>query len=367
VDTLGAENNKSFKDLMETVVAPDLCTVCGTCIAVCPYNALILREESFKRLKLDELEVTADIYRSIEDLCEKCGFCYYNCPEVMFNLEKTEQDKFGAPAETVLGHILEAHMAQAADKEILENAQCGGVATALLKYMLDSGFADAAVAVSSANEQPWKPRPTVIVNSKNLWKTQKTKYTPAATVIGAKSALYEWVRSKLAMVATPCQVRGMWTADISPKGYTRILQSTELIIGLFCFGTYPYNDLFRKFLQKSQGIDPSRISKLDLDTEKMRVYVDGELKLEVHRRQLHKYLRKSCRRCHDFTNRLADISLGGVGTPEEWTTVLVRTERGRRIFNDALSKGAIIAKPLPDDALKKIEELAKLKFEAGAT
>jgi coenzyme F420-reducing hydrogenase beta subunit len=153
---------------MEEVVVPDLCTVCGTCIAVCPYNALVLREESFKRLKLNELEVTRDIYRSIEDLCEKCGFCYYNCPEIMFNMEKSEQNEFGASAETVIGHVLEAYMAQATDMEILENAQCEGVATALLKYMLENGLADAAVTVSSTEGQPWKPRPTVITNLKNL-------------------------------------------------------------------------------------------------------------------------------------------------------------------------------------------------------
>jgi ferredoxin len=55
---------KSFSDLMKEVVTPELCTVCGTCIAACPYNALILREESFSRLELQELEVTQDIYES---------------------------------------------------------------------------------------------------------------------------------------------------------------------------------------------------------------------------------------------------------------------------------------------------------------
>mgnify|MGYP000680997079 CR=1 FL=1 len=69
-----------------------LCTICGTCVAVCPYNVLVLREESFKRLELHELEVTHDIYESIEKLCQQCGYCYYNCPVVSFNLEKAEKN-----------------------------------------------------------------------------------------------------------------------------------------------------------------------------------------------------------------------------------------------------------------------------------
>ena len=365
MNKLGEIKDKSFGDLMKDVVTPGLCTVCGTCIAVCPYNVLILRGESFKRLELHELEVTRGIYNCIEDLCEQCGFCYYNCPEIMFNLEKAE-DEFGAVAKDELGHFLKAFTAQATNKKTLMNAQCGGVATALLKHVLENKLVEAAVAVTATEHPAWKPKPIVITDPKDLWKVQKTKYTPAATVIGVDSALYEWCRSKIAVVATPCQVHGIHTANISPKGYSRILQSTELIIGLFCYGTYRYNDLFIEFLAKKHGIIPSSINKIDLDTEKMRVYENNELKLEVHRRQLRRYLRKSCRNCRDFTNRLADISLGGVGSLEKWTTVLIRTERGRKIFEEAVEKGHIEAKPLSDGALEKIKELARLKLKAGA-
>lgn len=356
---------KSFSDLMNEVVTPGLCTVCGTCVAACPYNALILREESFKRLELYELEVTRDIYKSIEHLCEKCGFCYYNCPEIMFNLEKAEKEEFGAVAKDELGHFLKAYMAQATDKKILKNAQCGGVATALLKYTLENKLVDATVAVTSTEHPAWKPKPMVITDPKNLWKVQKTKYTPAATVIGVSSALYEWVRFRIAVVATPCQVRGTWTTKISPKGYSKIFNSIKLIIGLFCYGTYLYNDLFIKFLAKKHGITPSSVNKIDLDTEKIRVYVDNELELEAHRRQLRKHLRKSCRHCRDFTNRLADVSLGGVGSPEKWTTVLIRTERGRKVFEYAVQERYIKAKPLSDGGLRKIRELARLKLSEG--
>jgi len=364
---LNEVEDRSFGDLIKEVVEPGHCTVCGTCVAVCPYHALTLRGESFRRLDLDELEVTRNTYKSIEDLCQRCGFCYYNCPELWFNLEKAEGKAFGAVAKDELGHFREAVMAQATDRRILDNAQCGGAATALLKYMLEYELVDAAVTVASTERTGWKPQPTVIVNSRDLLKTQKTKYTPAATVMGVKSALYEWVRSRVAFVATPCQVRGIWTADTSPKGYTRMLNSTELIIGSFCYGTYPYNDLFRKLLVGKHKIYPSSISKIDLDTEKMRVYANSELKLEIHRSQLRRFLRKSCENCHDFTNRLADVSVGGVGSPEKWTTVLIRTERGKRIFEDAEKEGYLRTESLPDQALEDVRSLARLKHEEGAT
>lgn len=181
------------------------------------------------------------------------------------------EDEFGTVAKDELGHFLKACMAQATDKKILKNAQCGGVATALLKYTLENKLVDAAVAVTATEHPAWKPKPMVITDPKNLWKVQKTKYTPAATVIGISSALCEYKRSKIAVVATPCQVRGIWTTKTIPKGCSKTFSSIKLIIGLFCYGTYLYNDLFIKFLAKKHGIIPSSINKIDLDTEKIRV------------------------------------------------------------------------------------------------
>jgi coenzyme F420 hydrogenase subunit beta len=300
---------------------------------------------------------------SLNNLCEQCGFCYHNCPEITFNLKKAEEEAYATKVKDELGYFLKAYMAQSTDKKILKNAQCGGVATALLKYMLEKKLVDAAVVVATTDYSAWKPKPMVITNSKDLWKGQKTKYTPAGQVIGVSSALYEWKRSRIAVVATPCQIRGIWTTKTVPKGYSKIFHSIKLIIGLFCYGTYPYNDLFLKFLYGKHGINPSTINKIVLDTEKIEVYVDNELRLEEHRFQINKYLRKSCKNCDDFTNRLSDISLGGVGSPEKWTTVLIRTERGIKIFEDATKGGYIKTKQLSNKGYEKIKALAKLKFQ----
>jgi len=64
-------------------------------------------------------------------------------------------------------------------------------ARALLKYTLENKLVNAAVGVASTQHPASKPKPMVIIDPESLWKVQKTKYTPAATVIGVKSAVYE--------------------------------------------------------------------------------------------------------------------------------------------------------------------------------
>lgn len=356
---------KEFSDLEHEVIEKGTCTNCGACIAVCPYNALIPREETLHRLELHELEVTPEIYEKIEDLCSHCGYCYYNCPQIMFNLEKAEEKEFGSASSTVIGHYKGVYMARAIDERIRAKAQSGGVATALLKYAMDKKIIRGAVVVKSMKEEPWKPEPAVAIKLEDLLEAQRAKYTPTATLIGVKRAVLEYGITRLGIVATPCQVHGLWTMKTSPRGVLKVGDAVVLILGTFCYGTYSYNDLFIEYLMKRHGILPSSITKLDIDTERLRVYVMGELKLDVHRHEVHDYLRGSCKICKDFTNKLADISLGGVGSPPGWTTVIVRTDIGEEVFNGALKEDYIEAQPLPREGFEYIERLAKMKFEKG--
>ena len=66
-------------------------------------------------------------------------------------------------------------------------------------------------------------------------------------------------------------------------------------------------------------------------------------------------------------NRPADISQGGIGSPEKWTTVLVETEQRKKIFDAAAKEGYFKRKKLPTEGLEKIKELARLKFHVQST
>ncbi len=62
---------------------------------------------------------------------------------------------------------------------------------------------------------------------------------------------------------------------------------------------------------------------------------------------------------------MSDISVGGVGTPEGWTTIIVRNEKGRKIIEEAEKEGYIETLKLSEEDIQKIIELAKVKQEFG--
>ena len=51
--------------------------------------------------------------------------------------------------------------------------------------------------------------------------------------------------------------------------------------------------------------------------------------------------RPACLVCPDFSAEYSDISFGGLGSPEGYTTVLIRSEKGRWVYREALAAGYV--------------------------
>jgi len=84
---------------------------------------------------------------------------------------------------------------------------------------------------------------------------------------------------------------------------------------------------------------------------------------------LHSIGRPACFACPDFSNIYADISFGGLGSPEKLTTAIIRTKIGEKVYNNALNKGYIkepieLNKPnKKDEILAKVKEFSKKKIK----
>ncbi|HXZ98420.1 MAG TPA: Coenzyme F420 hydrogenase/dehydrogenase, beta subunit C-terminal domain, partial [Candidatus Acidoferrum sp.] len=169
--------------------------------------------------------------------------------------------------------------------------------------------------------------------------------TPSPTLIGLMSATQEYGKAKVAIVGTPCQIRSYRKMQTSPLGAKKLASAVSLSIGLFCMESYRYDQLVGGYLQ-TKGIDASKVSRFAIKKGKFRVTIEGQEVLTVPIKELSEFVRSSCKNCEDFTAEFADMSVGGVGCPEGWCTVIARTTCGQEFLAEAERDGWIELKPI---------------------
>ncbi|HEY5244599.1 MAG TPA: Coenzyme F420 hydrogenase/dehydrogenase, beta subunit C-terminal domain, partial [Acidimicrobiales bacterium] len=167
-------------------------------------------------------------------------------------------------------------------------------------------------------------------------------------------------KPRIAVVGTPCEVQGLRAMQARrwPTGAHRV-DAVVLSIALLCTKSFDYEALILNELERRRGIDLDRVSKVDVIRGRMIVeYRDGEIAVDEPVKDFHGAALKGCDECADFLGRSADISVGSVGSMDGWTSVLVRTERGRLAFQQARSK--LDVRGLDDpDALVRLDNLDK--------
>jgi len=114
-----------------------------------------------------------------------------------------------------------------------------------------------------------------------------------------------------------------------------------------------------QLLREEREIDIDRVSKVDVIHGRMIVeYRDGELAVDEPVKNFHGAALKGCDECADFLGRGADLSVGSVGSMAGWSSVLVRTERGREALDNA--RGRLDFRELDSpEALVKLDAFDK--------
>ena len=147
-------------------------------------------------------------------------------------------------------------------------------------------------------------------------------------------------KPRIAVVGTPCEIQGIRAMQARrwPSGAHRI-DAVVLTIALLCTKSFDYEGLMLQLLPDDRGVDVERVSKVDVIRGRMIVeYRDGELAVDEPIKNFHGAALKGCDECADFLGRGADISVGSVGSMDGWSSVLVRTERGRRALDNARAR-----------------------------
>jgi len=351
------EEIKSFKDLAREVVEKGICGKCGGCISFCSAGEL-------NALEMGKNELPRYIN---EDNCLKCGICYLICPQTD-TLDVELQEKFGW--KPPIGDFQRTTSAQTANKEVKRICTDGGVVTSLLLYLLDRNLINGAVVskktgrlarkavIARKPEELMEAAGSTFSGSLHLEELggKYTTYTPILSTV--KSLEKKYLRD-LAVVGTPCQInaiRKMQCLGILPA------HLIKYAIGLFCIENFSFDDVARERLEKKLDINLEDVVKLNIKDAFIITLTKG-VTIHVPLEEVHEVARPACFTCHDFSNEYADISVGGLGSPDGYTTTLLRTEVGASVYDGALRKGYIHERTFGDGEegrLEKMKMLAKI-------
>jgi coenzyme F420 hydrogenase subunit beta len=210
-------------------------------------------------------------------------------------------------------------------------AQWTGITTALAARLLETGAVDAVLTVMPDPADRWKPLPVIVTDPADLARCRGMRMGFAPTV-----ALVEPARAaghrRIAMIGIPCQVYALRALE-AELGLDRLY-----VIGTPCSDNTTTENFhgFLKLLDET----PETISYLEFRAD-YRVelrYDDGRptrlipfLKLPISQLPPD-FFPMTCKTCVDYTNRLADITVGYMGGDgDQW--ILVRNQRGAELLS----------------------------------
>ncbi len=351
-----AVEEPGFEETLKAeVVEKGLCAVCGACVALCPFGVIRLSPAG----------------PEIVDTCLRCGNCYSVCPRYELDVGAIEEFAFGRrrrPDEE-FGVCRSMVLARSKDEEVLKVCQDGGVVSTLTRFLVSSGQAMAAVLSGVNRESPWLPEPRIVASGQEVLECSGSRYSYTFNMmlhagISAFMAFLEGARS--VFVGLPCQVQAVRKMQMLPAEELGWHRAVGPVIGLFCTETFDYEGLM-KFIREELGWEPGDVVKMNIKKGKIFFYPrEGEPK-GVSVKKLKDLVRSGCRACTDFSAELADISVGSLGL-EGWNIVILRSELGEKVFNEAVEKGLLEVRGVEEEphVLEVLKHLTKLKRKRRA-
>jgi len=276
------------------------------------------------------------------DLCTDCGIsrssdpraCGRACQFIKPDYPSLEKQVHGRERDSARPD--EAHfgpfrrMVRASLARPAQGAQWTGIATRIAERLLETGAVDAVLTMAPDPSDKWRPMPVIVTKPKDMAACRGMRMGFAPLL-----ALLEPARQRgfkrLAIIGIPCQVHALRALE-REYGFERLY-----VIGTPCSDNTT-TERFHDFLDLLDD-DPDTITYLEFRAD-YRVelrFADGRtriipfLKLPISKLP-GDFFPLTCRTCVDYTNVLADITVGYMGGQgEQW--LLVRNERGEELLD----------------------------------
>jgi len=274
------------------------------------------------------------------DLCTDCGIsrssdpsrCGRACQFIHPRYPELERRVHGRTRDAARGDELHfgpyLAMHRARLTRPLAGAQWTGITTRIAQRLLERGLVDAVIATASDPLDRWKPRPVLVTRAADVEQCRGMKmgYSPILTLLDEAA---ERGMRRLAVVGVACQVHALRALE------AELGLETLYVIGTPCSDNTT-TERFHHFLSLLTTT-PAEVTYLEFMPD-MRVelrFADGSARhvpfIDLPISQLPPdFIPLTCRACFDYTNSLADVTVGYMaGTGEQW--LIVRNGRGHEL------------------------------------
>jgi coenzyme F420 hydrogenase subunit beta len=340
-----------WRDLHDEVVLTGLCTGCTACIVACPFHVLGYEDHVPVQLQEDGPDACAHGDKG-------CDICTRACPRFREWEGEIDLHLFGQTRkpEDVIGHYQEIVLARASSPEVLMHGQDGGVVSALLIWGLQNGEIDGALTSKLSDERAWDAEPTVVTDQAGVLATAGSRYTYSANPLALTKAA-ELGLSKLALVGMSCQASV--TGSLTSRRVNKWARKIAWTLGLLCSKSFSYDGLMVEIAQNRLGLSLEDLVRVNIKGKLLFYTRDGQ-EVTYSLKQSHEFTRPGCLRCPDFAAEHADISFGGLGQSDGWSLTIIRTDKGRDIWERAVADGVVEWRPGSEDpgAISLMSKLA---------
>ena len=343
---------KGWKELYEEIIQTGKCVYCGACGAFCA-NIQFDKEK--------EIPIEEGSCKDVNTCKDGYGVCYNLCPKTEVKkipLSLLDKWVFGKEHDKILGHYLKIVSIKLTDKARETIPSKAGPLSGLLWMAMENGLIDTSIITDK--DDNFRSIPMITQNSQHIFKG--TGYKPSqGPLLSLLGDAINKENVNIAVVGTPCQIQALRKLQNHPAFDYEAFDLVSLVIGTFCFGTY-YNQLLEMVLNEF-GIKLSEVEKIDTDKDNFNMKIIGnstvkEIPLNI---LYEKAIRKACFSCSDYTASFADLSIGKFGSKDGWNTLIVRTERGKEVFDLAVEQGFIETEFLDHDMKELILALTRNK------
>jgi len=338
----------SQKLLKKGVLEEELCTGCGACVGLCPYQ--VIYHDRTVQLH----------YCDLED-----GKCYAFCPRTPTDLSALRELLFNSDDLTPeIGAVKSYYFSRAADSRLRESTQHGGTVTALMELALARGFIDSAI-VSSRNQE-FLQRGTVVNEKAALRNNAGSKFTVSPTIAAFNQSVND-KSGKIGVVATPCQALALAKMRLKPvQVESGKVDQLQLVIGLYCGWTLSAEKFTKLLTQNNIALNSLKGMDIPAGKNVLNIYTNNGMQV-VPFDDVQACVREACRYCLDSTAEYADISVGSARFGNDWeemrrwNQLIVRTANGKELVELAVKSGTLEIREAPLESLQELKKAAMEK------